>query len=109
MMAMLSLALIWADGGYVGNWSTGPAVAPSVEIVRNLGIKMFQVLPRRWVVERTFAWKSPKCRRPRPRLRAQLPETSEAMIKWAMTRIDGPTTSSRHPAASRGSTPQPPA
>ena len=49
---------------------------------QTLGIKTFQVLPRRWVAERTFAW-IVKCRRldhdyQRP------PHTSEAMIKWAM-------------------------
>jgi transposase len=47
-----------------------------------LGIKTFQVLPRRWVVERTFAW-IVKCRR-LDHDYERLPETSEAMIKWAM-------------------------
>lgn len=54
-----SLELIWADGGYRGslidwvqeNWEI------VVEIVkRNDDMKGFQVLPRRWVVERTLAW-----------------------------------------------------
>jgi len=42
----------------------------------------FEVLPRRWVVERTFAW-STKCRRLDHNYE-RLIETSEAMVKWAM-------------------------
>ena len=56
-MAMPSLSLLWADGGYAGklvDWAEAVAHI-TVEIVRKpLGIKMFQVLPRRWVVERTL-------------------------------------------------------
>ena len=84
-MAMPSLSLLWADGGYAGklvDWAEAVAHI-TVEIVRKpLGIKMFQVLPRRWVVERTFAW-IVKCRR-LDHDYERLPETSEAMIKWAM-------------------------
>ena len=54
-----------------------------MEIVRKpLGIKTFHVLPRRWVVERTFAW-IVKCRR-LDHDYERLAQTSEAMIKWAM-------------------------
>jgi putative transposase len=52
------LQLIWADGGYggalvawvqeLGGWV--------LEIVRRREPHGFEVLPRRWVVERTFAW-----------------------------------------------------
>jgi transposase len=84
-MAMPSLSLLWADGGYAGKlveWAERIAHI-TVEIVRKpLGIKTFQVLPRRWVVERTFAW-IVKCRR-LDHDYERLPETSEAMIKWAM-------------------------
>jgi transposase len=84
-MAMPSLALVWADGGYAGKlveWAERIAHI-SVEIVRKpVGIKTFQVLPRRWVVERTFAW-IVKCRR-LDHDYERLPETSEAMVKWAM-------------------------
>ncbi len=53
------LSHIWADGGY-----EGPFVAWAkscwnlcIEIVEKpAGQKGFSVLPRRWVVERTFAW-----------------------------------------------------
>ncbi len=50
---------IWADGGYRGqlvDWvhKTLKAVLEVVE--RDPALNYFQVLPRRWVVERTFAW-----------------------------------------------------
>jgi putative transposase len=50
---------IWADGAYKGDLiqlvkDTLGAVLEVVE--REAGQKGFQVLPKRWVVERTFAW-----------------------------------------------------
>ena len=42
----------------------------------------FEVLPRRWVVERTFAWISKHRRTTRDCER--LPASHEAMIVWAM-------------------------
>ncbi len=54
------LELIWADGGY-NAWQVDAAVAKvpplRMEIVkRSDDMKGFVVLPRRWVVERTFSW-----------------------------------------------------
>ena len=54
------LELIWADGGY-NAWQVDVAVAKGprlrLEIVkRSDQIKGFVVVPRRWVVERTFSW-----------------------------------------------------
>ena len=54
------LELIWADGGY-NAWQIEAAVAKvpvlRMEIVkRSDDVKGFVVLPRRWVVERTFSW-----------------------------------------------------
>lgn len=52
------LKLIWADGGYAGklvDWARGFA-GWLIEIVKRPNEKRFVVLPRRWVVERTFAW-----------------------------------------------------
>jgi len=43
------------------------------------------VLPRRWVVERTFAWLG-RCRRLSNDGEA-LPGTEEAWISWAMIRL----------------------
>lgn len=82
---MPSVVLVWADGGYAGKlieWAER-LLRVTVQIVRKpAGLHTFQVLPRRWVVERTFAWIT-KCRR-LDHDYERLPEHSEAMIKWAM-------------------------
>lgn len=58
-MTRLRLELIWADKGYGGKlveWCQ-TTLDTSLEIVsRPKGVKGFVLLPRRWVVERTFAW-----------------------------------------------------
>jgi len=52
------LKLIWADGAYANIVeSVRKRFGWILEIVRRSdGVKGFQVLPRRWVVERTFGW-----------------------------------------------------
>jgi putative transposase len=53
------LQLIWADGGYAGklvNWAKESCQWILEIVKRNDDVKGFYVLPRRWVVERTFAW-----------------------------------------------------
>ena len=46
------LELIWADGGYCGK-----LVGWTLEIVkRSDNLKGFKILPKRWIVERTFGW-----------------------------------------------------
>ena len=54
------LQLIWADGGYRGGKLRAAfkkMAAWDMDIVkRNDDVKGLEVLPRRWVVERTFAW-----------------------------------------------------
>ena len=50
---------IWADGGYRGqlvDWVQATLHAVLEIVERDPTLKYFQVLPRRWVVERTFAW-----------------------------------------------------
>ena len=82
------LQIIWADGGYAGklvDWvaSFGNWVLEIVK--RSDDVKGFKVLPRRWVVERTFGWLM-KFRR----LSKDYEETvksSEAWILLAMTNI----------------------
>jgi transposase len=82
---MPSVVHIWADGGYAGRRVAyaRQVLRRSVEIVRKpAGQRGFEVLTRRWVVERTFAWIM-RCRR----LVAdyeRLPEHAEAMVKWTM-------------------------
>jgi putative transposase len=53
------LALLFADGGYQGEVAATAARAARLELTivkRGDQAKGFIVLPRRWVVERTFAW-----------------------------------------------------
>ncbi len=52
------LKLIWADGAYASITARVPKqFGWTIEIVRpSEGQKGFKVLPRRWVVERTFGW-----------------------------------------------------
>ncbi len=95
------LAHLWADGGYQGRFVTWvtETLGWTVEIVRKprrwrwwpaesepppipAG---FQVLPRRWVVARTFAWLG-RNRRLSKDYEA-LPETEEAWISLAMSRL----------------------
>lgn len=55
-----TLALIWADRAYQGRFvDEADKLGVEIEIVRaDPGQSGFQVQPRRWVVERTFAWLS---------------------------------------------------
>lgn len=79
------LSLLWADGSYAASfveWAK-ETLGWMVEIVRKLqGQQGFQVLPRRWVVERTFAWFGKY--RQLSKDYERLPESSEAMIYIAM-------------------------
>ena len=56
------LRVIWADGGYAGQlveWVRQLKLGrrAKLEIIRKIG-PGFKLLPKRWVVERTFAWLS---------------------------------------------------
>ncbi|MDQ3062381.1 MAG: IS5 family transposase [Acidobacteriota bacterium] len=56
---MPRLHLIWADGGYRGKLIEWVAIECLwiLEIVkRNDRLKKFVILPKRWIVERTFSW-----------------------------------------------------
>jgi transposase len=82
---MPSVAVVWADGGYAGRLVAyaRQILKVTVDIVRKKeGQRTFEVLPRRWVVERTLSWIS-RCRRLAHDYE-RLPEHSEAMVKWAM-------------------------
>ena len=79
------LKRIWADGGYAGKliaWtmSLGGWILDIVK--RSDSVVGFVVLPKRWIVERTFAW---ICRyRRMSKDYEMLPESSEAMIYLTM-------------------------
>jgi len=82
------LRLVWADGGYAGalvDWARR-AGKWALEIVRRDERKRyFEVLPRRWIVERTFGWLS-RYRRLSKDYEV-LPQTSETMIRIAMINL----------------------
>ncbi len=83
-----TISLVWADGGYAGQlvgWLKGWC-GWVLEIVRKLESQVgFQLLPRRWVVERTFAWLG-HCRR-LSKDYEEFIENSEAMIQIGMIRL----------------------
>lgn len=77
------LQLLWADARYQGPLvaTAAAALGLRVEIVRApVGTKGFVLLPRRWVVERSFGWLS-KYRRVAGRDYETNPRVSEAVIK----------------------------
>jgi transposase len=80
-----SVKLAWADGGYAGKlagWAK-TKLRLTVQIVkRPEDLHTFQVLPRRWVVERTLAWIT-RCRRT-VRDYERLTEHHQAMVYWSM-------------------------
>ena len=80
-----NLQLVWGDGRYQGPLvaQAAAAVGLRVEVVsKPPGQKGFVVLPRRWVVERTFAWLG-KYRRIAGRDYETTPRNSEAWIATA--------------------------
>lgn len=83
------LQLIWADGGYSGQpmieWVFELAGWLWEVVTRPQGSSGFTILPRRWVVERTFAWLGRYRRLSKDYER--LPATSEALIYAAMVRL----------------------
>jgi transposase len=77
------LQLLWADARYQGPLvaTAAAALGLRVEVVsKPPGTKGFVVLPRRWVVERSFGWLS-KYRRVAGRDYETNPRVSEAIIK----------------------------
>jgi putative transposase len=92
------LELLWADGAYTRGFREWAQQERGwrVEVPHHRDRQLwrygleekprgFLVLPRRWVVERTFAWLGQARRLAKDY--EQLPETGVAMIHWAMSRI----------------------
>ena len=85
------LRLLWADQAYAGDlvawlWALRPWRKVRLEIVkRPEGSKGFLLLPKRWVVERTFAWLGRYRRLSKDD--ELLTQTSEAMIRVAMIHL----------------------
>jgi putative transposase len=96
-----SLQHLWVDAGYAGTTvaSIGQAFGFAVQVVRKPRRwfrvpadqdpppmpQGFQVLPRRWVVERTFAWLGRYRRLSKDY--EELPTTEEAWIYLAMSML----------------------
>ena len=81
--ACRGVRLVWADAGYTGKLATwAAAMKMTLQIVAKRDPHAFEILPRRWVVERTFAWISKHRRTTRDY--EHLPASHEAMILWAM-------------------------
>jgi putative transposase len=92
------IKLLWADGAYTRSFREWAEQERGwrVEVPRHRDRQLwrygleekprgFVVLPRRWVVERTFAWLGQARRLAKDYER--LPESGVAMILWAMSRI----------------------
>jgi putative transposase len=83
------LKKIWADGAYSGEelarWCEEEGGWQLEVVERDLQSKGFEVLPRRWVVERTFGWLSRNRRLVKDYERRV--QTSETLIEVAMIRL----------------------
>jgi putative transposase len=80
---------IWADGAYSGkelaNWCQEQGGWELEVVERDPQAKGFEVLPKRWIVERTFSWLIRNRRLSKDYER--MVQTSEAFIKVAMIRL----------------------
>ena len=88
------LRLLWVDAGYQAGkdfcawvktllgWRVEVVKRPEINAQKKQG---FILLPRRWVVERTFAWLD-NCRR-LSKDYEYLPQSSETMVYLAMTNL----------------------
>lgn len=79
--------VLWVDAGYNGDkfaLSIWLMIQARVEVINRISAE-FDVLPKRWVVERTFGWFNLYRRLSKDYER--LPEMSEAAIYAVMTRI----------------------
>jgi putative transposase len=91
-----NVTLAWADSGYNGTLTDyAAALGITVRIVAKLAGQIgFQVLPRRWVVERTLSWIS-RCRRT-VRDYERRPEHHAAIVQWSMIIIMSRRLARRH-------------
>ena len=81
------IELLWVDAGYSGDkfaLAVWLMIQARVEVIKRES-KEFQILPKRWIVERTFGWLNHYHRLDKER--EKLPEVSEAAIYAVMTHI----------------------
>ena len=82
------LELIWADGGYAGqlvDWVRAMLGWTLAIVRRTDDLRGFRVLPKRWIVERTFGWFGRYRRLSKDD--EGLTASSEAMLHLAMTHL----------------------
>lgn len=82
------LKVIWADSGYAGKliaWTKRYYGWTMTVVKRSDGVKGFHVLPKRWIVERTFGWFENYRRLSKDY--EYDPKTSETMLYIAMIHI----------------------
>ncbi len=85
------LALIWAAGGYAGRLVRlldrhRPSLGWALQVVKRTDdMKGFVVLPKRWIVERTFGWRGRYRRLAKDY--EEHPRNSETMIRFAMINV----------------------
>ncbi|MFJ1547768.1 transposase [Streptomyces sp. NPDC088246] len=80
--------LVWADGGCTGHlvdWAAQELGLVLEVVKRSDDTSGFRVLPRRWVVERSFAWLIRSRRLARDY--ETEPASSKAVILWSMTMV----------------------
>lgn len=87
---MPRLKKIWADAAYRGkelaDWCRHQGKGWELEVVeREPGMRGFSVQPRRWVIERSFAWLIRNRRLAKDYERTV--QTSETLIELAATRL----------------------
>lgn len=76
------------DGGYSGEpfaTEVKATINATVEVAKRNELHKFKVIPKRWVVERSFAWLE-KCRRLWKNCERKL-STSLAMVQLAFVRL----------------------
>src|SRR4051812_32718402 len=84
----LRMEHVWADGGYAGKliaWVSSLCQWVLEIVKRNDDVKGFKLLPKRWVVERTFSWLSNYRRLSKHY--EYWNESGEAMVQVAMIRL----------------------
>jgi len=79
---------LWADGAYAGQWVAGLRSRRPVEleiVKRSARAVGFEVIPKRWIVERTLGWRN-RCRRLSKDYEATI-GSAVAMIRLAMIHV----------------------
>jgi transposase len=79
---------VLVDGGYMGEpFAEGveDLIEAEVEVVKRRELRTFAVLPKRWIVERSFGWLE-KCRRLWKNCE-RLAASSLAMVHFAFIRL----------------------